>query len=193
MRTGATRLLVACLGVTTWAPAAEGQIRWRPVAQEVSFEIRNAGLPVRGTFEDLEVEIAFDPAAPSSATIVGRIDPASVKTGITMRDRHLAGRQFFDVRRFPLMEMRAMAIEAADRPGAYRGHFEVVVRDVTKVVPVAFRFERVEDRATLSGSMTIDRVEFGVGDGGFLLGSDVTVTVVLELERDGDQGDAPPV
>lgn len=163
-------------------PAA-GQTPWRLVGHQVSFEIRNAGLPVRGTFEELDVDIRFDPSEPTSGALSGRIDPASIKTGIAVRDRHLAGRQFFDVRRFPVMEMLSHFIEATDRPGWFQGEFEIAIRDATRRVPVRFRFEDDGDRATLSGTITIDRVEFGVGDGGFLLGDEVTVNVQLEVER----------
>ena len=165
-----------------------GQTNWRLVGHEVSFEIYSAGLPVRGTFEDLEVDVVFDPDDPASAVISGRIDPASIETGIALRDRHLAGRQFFDVRRFPHMQMRSTTLEATRRPGVYRGEFEIVIRDVTKSLPVVFRFEPAGDRATMSGTIAIDRVEFGVGDGGFLLGDEVTVTVAVELEREGSAG-----
>jgi len=168
--------------VGTAVPLA-GQTPWRLVDHDVSFEIHNAGLPVRGTFENLDVEIAFDPAEPASGSFVGRIDPASIETGIAMRDRHLAGRQFFDVRTFPHMEMRSASIAPTDRPGWFRGEFDVVIRDVTRRVPVLFRFEEAGDGASLSGELSVDRVEFGVGDGGFLLGDEVTVTVEVELER----------
>lgn len=185
-RSRSSFLTVAAIALMTWsggsAPAA-AQHPWEVVSHDVSFTIRNAGLPVRGSFENVEVTVDFDPSDPGSASLTGRLDPASIRTGIAMRDRHLAGRQFFDVRRFPRITMRSLSAQPAGTPGDYRGIFEVVIRDVTREVPIDFRFEETGGAATLSGTLTIDRVEFGVGDGGFVLGDDVTVEVRLELIR----------
>ena len=178
-------------GIAMVAPGPLGaQTEWEVTAHDVAFEIRNAGLPVRGTFEAFEAGVFFDPAEPASAELSGSIDPASIETGIALRDRHLAGRQFFDVRRYPRITMRSVAIEPGERPGRYRGSFELTVRDVTRRIPVDFTFEATGDRATLRGEITIDRVEYGVGDGGFLLGDDVTVTVGLELRRTSSGAEA---
>lgn len=162
------------------APLVHAQEAWVVTSFEVDFEISNAGLPVRGSFDALDAEVSFDPDDLDASRIEGRIDPTSIRTGIALRDRHLAGRQFFDARRFPSMFMRSSTLEPAQ--DGYVGTFDLTIRDVTRPVEVTFRFERSAIGATISGSLTIDRVDFGVGDAGFLLGEEVTVTVLVELE-----------
>lgn len=177
----APSILAAASSAITPPASAAAQSVWQVVSHDVSFVIRNATLPVHGSFEDADFTVVFDPADPGSAELSGSIDPASIRTGIALRDRHLAGRQFFDVRRYPAITMHSAAVETSTEPGSFDGTFELTIRDVTKEVPVRFLFDRAGGVAMLVGSMTIDRVEYGVGDGGFVLGDDVTVTVALTL------------
>lgn len=138
---------------------------------------------MRGTFDLIEASIDFDPAAPASAEIEATVDPATIRTGIELRDRHLTGRQFFDVRRFPVISMRSVDVVPGEEEGTFDAVFDLTLRDVTRRVPVHFEVEEGGNGASISGELTIDRVDFGVGDGGFVLGDEVIIRVRVAVTR----------
>ena len=67
----------------------------------VKFNIHNAGLEVTGTIDSVTAEIKFDPKSLSQSTIVATADPATIRTGIAIRDKHLKRSDYFDIAHYP--------------------------------------------------------------------------------------------
>lgn len=158
-------------------------VRWQVDSASVKFEIHNFGLLVRGTFDSLDADLSFDPEHPETGSLAATVDPATIRTGIELRDRHLRGRDYFHVEKYGAIELRSVRIRRA-RVG-YAGTFRLRIRDVEREVEIPFRFEALDSTARLSGSLTLDRLEYGIGRPSPILADEVTVTVVLRLRRDG--------
>ena len=88
-----TSVLLIATGV------ACGQHIWIVDSSSVSFQIRNAGINVDGTFDGLEAEINFDPKKLKNSKIVASVDAASVDTGIRIRNNHLRKSDYSHCRR----------------------------------------------------------------------------------------------
>jgi polyisoprenoid-binding protein YceI len=155
---------------------------WSVDSASITFEIRNAGFPVHGSFGGLQADIGFDPAHPEAGRIVASIDPETVETGIAMRDRHLVRHGWFDVRRFGRITMRSVRLLTAG-DGGYRGRFVLGIRDVEREVEVPFTFSSSGTTARMAGTVTIDRLDFGIGERSIVLSNDVRIDVVLRLGR----------
>lgn len=160
--------------------AVQAQPQWQVEAATVTFEIVNAGWPVQGSFEGLEADLRFDPLHPEDGTIAASIDAATVRTGIGLRDKHLRKPDYFHVAHYPRIYMQANRISKT-RDGRYEGVFALRIKDTEQEVTVPFSFRATRDTATLEGTFTINRLDFGLGVPSRILSEEVVVHIALEV------------
>lgn len=128
---------------------------------------------VKGVFAD--VEGSAEAMADSNVTGRLTISAASVDTGIGRRDTHLRSADFFDVERFPLIEV---SVASAEITGASWVTMSIVVRakgrEQELELPVHVRDAAGE--VQLRTTTTLNRQTFGV-DGNLLgmMGDAVTI------------------
>lgn len=161
-------------------------LEWVVVDASVTFVIRNAGLPVEGSFESVEMEVRFDPTAPERGSLSGSVDPSTIKTGIAFRDRHLQGREFFHVARFGDIELRSLEVKRVN--DGFEGLFRLRIRDVERNVRIPFTFETDGPVAILAGELTLDRLAYDVGEPSIILSDEVRVSVEASLRSSTSAG-----
>lgn len=174
---GACVLVILCLS----EPVAAQDAGWKVTGASVRFEVRNAGFPVRGTFEGLDADVCLDPDRPEVGTLFGAVDPATIRTGIALRDRHLQRRDWFHVERYGQVELRSVHLWKDG--GGFAGDFLLRIRDVERSVKIPFAFEADGRSARIRGTATIDRLDFGLGKPSIVLADSVTVEVEVTLSR----------
>jgi polyisoprenoid-binding protein YceI len=76
----------------------------------VSFSIGFVGLPVRGTFDDVNGTIVYAPHQPESSSVTVAIATSSIHTGSEHRDAHLKSSDFFDAKKYPVILFRSTGI-----------------------------------------------------------------------------------
>lgn len=161
------------------APLAAQVPAWQVDTATVAFEIRNAGLPVHGSFDRVDAHVCFDPVRPEASSLSGTIDPATIRTGIGLRDRHLQRRGWFEVEKYGAIEMRSSRLRRTHT--GYAGTFTLRIRDVERDVELPFTFVREDDGARIAGELTIDRLDYGLGKPSIILADDVTIRVEVDL------------
>jgi polyisoprenoid-binding protein YceI len=185
---GMSAAWLVCCAATAGAQKADpardasGAPRWAVDSATVTFEIRNAGFPVHGSFSGFQADVRFDAEHLEQSRIIASIDPATVETGIGIRDRHLRRHGYFDVERFGRVEMTSVRLRRPDGD-TFGGTFRLRIRDVEREVDIPFTFEAAGSSARMSGSLTLDRLDWGIGEESVILSNDVTVQVQLWLAR----------
>lgn len=167
--------------------------RWETDAAHSGFyfTIDHIFSKVRGHFNEFTADINFDPATPAAATFVFVINTGSVDTNIAKRDKHLQSDDFFSAATFP--EMRFVSKAVKDLGG---GNLEVsgtlTVKDVAHDLVLPLNFAGVKEHPAVkgkrvvgfNGTIVLDRLQLGVGDGKFyemgVVGKDVEVLVTIE-------------
>ena len=156
--------LLAVLALCGAACAVHADQRVLAAQSEIAFTSRQMGVPVDGRFRRFDADVAFDPRRPEAAHIALRIDLASVALASAEAEAELAKPGWFDSRRVPVASFTSSAV----RPlGGNR--FEVAGRLTIKgttrelVVPVTLAASGAATAAT--GSFTLQRLAFGIGDG----------------------------
>jgi polyisoprenoid-binding protein YceI len=188
-------LAVALLGaalVPAWAQtkpaapatAAPAQAQLQATGSEIAFVTRQMGVPVEGKFGKFSAQIALDPKKPETGSVAFSIDTGSARFGSAETDREVPKPEWLNVAKFPQATFQSTGIKAA---GA--GRFEVAgklsikgnVRDVTVPVQVA----QSGGASTATGSFTIKRLEFKVGEGDWadtsMVANDIQVRFKLQL------------
>jgi polyisoprenoid-binding protein YceI len=158
-------LLAAALLLPGWPAQAQKLL---PAQSEIGFVSRQMGVPVEGRFKRFEVQVALDPHKPEAGKVSIVIDTASAGFGSPEADAEVPKPTWFDAARFPQASFQSSAIK-----GLGGGRFEVSGRLSIKgqtrdlVVPVSL----VQSGAapslatTATGSFTIKRLDFRIGEG----------------------------
>lgn len=163
------------------ALAAYAATSWTPTTGSVQFHIKNAGITVDGKFSGLAASIKFDPADLPNSSIYASVKSSTVNTGIDKRDEHLRKDEYFDVANHPKIEMRSTSLNPSKN--GYIGLFDVTIKGTTKNITMPFTFTENGNTAKFSGKMEIDRLDFGVGESGFILSDDVKIDITLNVKK----------
>jgi polyisoprenoid-binding protein YceI len=136
-------------------------LRLTPENVQVEMSVRwLGGLIVRGRFIDVRGTIHVPDAAGEGAVTV-EIRADSVRTGISLRDRHLRGPLFLDAARHPMITFRGGDIMRLPNHIVVPG--SLTIRGVTRTEEVRCAIERMPSQQRLVGDVTLSRRAYGVG------------------------------
>lgn len=194
--TGALILTLTVLSTAAWAAP---RLDWTVDEDhtEVNFTTRHFFTPVRGSFQDFDVQLTYDAEQPENSTVAVTIDVASVNTGNERRDAHLRTGDWFDAQRWPTLSFRSTSVRqiSADRLVAVG---DLTIRDVTRQVelpitvlgikqipePMQEMLGGAKQVASFQAELTVDRRDFGVGTGSWaetaIVAGNVDIQIALE-------------
>jgi polyisoprenoid-binding protein YceI len=142
----------------------------------IQFKIKNAGITVDGAISDWEVEVDFDPKKLNQSSIRGKANPESIQTGIKLRDKHLQGREYFYIQKFPVISLKSKSFRSNGK-NAFVGIFELQIRDVMREVEIPFTLTQTGKQRKFKGEFVIDRLDYGLGEKSLVLSDEVRVVV----------------
>jgi polyisoprenoid-binding protein YceI len=173
-------LLVCALAGAT----ASAQTTLVPAASEIVFTSRQMGVPVDGRFRRFDATLNFDPRAPEAARIALQIDLASVALGTAEIEAELRKPEWFGVAAFPQAAFVSRSVSAAG-PGRFDVAGTLTIKGRTRELVVPVTLVRDGARGTATGSFTLKRLDFRIGDGDWndpaLVADEVTVRFRLAL------------
>lgn len=159
-----TRFIALALTTLVAAAPAWAQQKIVPAQSEIAFTSKQMGVPVDGKFKKWDAQIAFDPKKPEAGKVSFTIDTGSASFGSAETDAEVPKAPWFNVAKFPQASFQSSSMKSTGP-----GKFDVVgkltikgnVHDV--VVPVSLAQSGATTTAT--GSFTIKRLDFKVGEG----------------------------
>lgn len=138
-----------------------GPIRLTPNNVTVEMSVRwLGGMVVRGRFEDVRGTVHV-PSAGGTAAVTVEIAVDSVRTGISLRDRHLRGPLFLDAPRHPVITFRGGDVMRWPTHVTVPG--SLTVRGVTRTEELRCALEHINGQRVLVGDVTLSRRAYGVG------------------------------
>ena len=159
---------------------AEVESEWQVQDGTLSIEVKQLASPVAGTFADWTADIAFDPDAASD--IKGSVEVVIAIGSLTIgavTDQAMTP-DFFDAAGFPTARFVA-DLMAGEAGYVAEGTLSLKGRDVPVTLP--FELSIDGDTATMTGAVTLDRRDFGIGESyqdegsvGFPVGVSVALT-----------------
>ena len=163
------------------AELAEVASDWEVRDGTISLTITQLGSPVSGTFGEWTAAISFDPEAAgtmgnvSTTIAISSLELGSV-TGQAM------GADFFDVGSFPTANFQADIVAAET---GYIADGTLTIKGNSVPVALPFTLEIDGETATMSGEISLDRRDFGIGQSvgdesnlGFGVDVDIDLTAV---------------
>ncbi len=171
-----------------------------PTHSGVEFSVRHFFTPVRGKFEAYEAELSYDPENPAASRVSVTIDVTSIDTGNEDRDAHLLSADFFDAERYPTITFESDEVRVVSddeivvagpltiRDRTHRVELPVTIQGV-KDLPAEMQemFGGVEQVASFTTRLGIDRSDYGVGTGSWaaalVVGHEVDIDIAVEANR----------
>jgi polyisoprenoid-binding protein YceI len=176
---------------TTFDPATlTGDYVFDPAHTTFGFVARHAMVTkVRGTFSEFEGSAHLDFTDPAKSSVTVKIKAASIDTGNADRDAHLRSNDFFDMDTYPEITFQSTSVEAVSG-NTYRVTGDLTIKDVTK--SITFEAEMTgpvtdpwgNTRVGFSGSLTVNRKDWGVSWNMALEAGGVVVSENVTLEFD---------
>ena len=138
---------------------------YKPVdaGSSIQFKIKNFGIEVGGSFTGLQGTIKFDPANVGQSAFDVSVDANTVNTDNSMRDNHLRGDTYFDVKNYPRIHFVSTRISPSGKAGTYIVAGNLTIKNQTKSLSFPFTATTAGDGYIFKGTFTINRRDFGIG------------------------------
>jgi len=152
----------ASAGRWAWlAPLGTSPIRLTPDNVIVTMSVRwLGGMLVRGRFMDVRGMIHLPTDDDDTAAVTVEVRADSIRTGISLRDRHLRGPLFLDAARHPIITFRGGDVMRLPTHVTVPG--SLTIRGVTRTEELRCS---IDDAASgrLAADVTLSRRAYGVG------------------------------
>jgi polyisoprenoid-binding protein YceI len=151
----------------------------------IDLTVRAFGTAHRGRFEDWRGDIAFDPDAPDQTRATVVVQAASLRMGSGGLTRRATGPGMLHAARHPVIRFDLRSLDPLGG-GRYSAHADITMKGRTRPVTFPVDLRVAGDRAHLTGAITLDRTNFGIGTTGAwnrMVGREVTVRVALQARR----------
>ncbi|MCU0828531.1 MAG: cytochrome b/b6 domain-containing protein [Tabrizicola sp.] len=142
------------------APAAETTGNWTVTEGTLGLTVKQMGAEVSGSFANWTADITFDETASAGkhGTVTVTIDMTSVTLGSVTKQALEA--EFFDVASHPTAVFAADILPATE---GYLAQGTLTLRGMEKAVALPFTLTITGDEAQMTGAVTLDRRDFGIG------------------------------
>jgi len=161
-----------------------------PGQSDIAFTTRQMGVPVDGRFTRWTARVALDPKRPEAGSVALLIDASSARFGAPETDAEVAKPAWLAAAKLPQASFESTSIRAAGG-GRYEVAGRLTIKGSTRDVVVPVQLSQAGSSGTASGSFTIRRLDFKVGEGEWadtgLVADDVLVRFRFALA-----GLAPP-
>jgi polyisoprenoid-binding protein YceI len=169
------------------APAADNYAV-DPIHSSVSFKIQHLGLTyVHGRFDNVAGSFTLDRDDPSKSSFTLTIKAESIDTNNAMRDTHLRGPDFFNVKEFPRLSFKSTAVKSV--AGGLEVTGDMTLHGMTR--PITFtlqggksaEFPKGVQRVGYTTDLVLKRSEFGMDKMLNAIGDEVYISIGMEGTR----------
>ncbi|QSE99249.1 YceI family protein [Fulvivirga lutea] len=151
------------------------------LSSEITFTIKNARINVNGSLELEKVIMQFNPNDLNNSLIKGSVNVKTIDTGIGLRDKHLKKEDYFDVEKYPFIELTSKSFSKVG-PDQFEGLFNLTIKVTTKELTIPFYIVKEESTVTYKSDFEINRLDFGVGSNSWVMGDEVKVRIELVVQ-----------
>ncbi len=121
------------------------------------YSIKFTGTDVEGIFKTMSGDIQFDENNLDASKFSTSIDVASINTGSGMKNKHAAGKKWFDAKTYPAITFNSSKFIETETGYEVTGMLEI--HGTKKEVSIPFTFSD----NTFNGKFSVNRMDFGVG------------------------------
>lgn len=154
-------------------------------ASKIHFVIKNFGINTGGDLTDLKGIITFSPDNLAVSNFDVSVAASTIDTDNNMRDKSLAGEEYFEAAKFPLLTITSTKIEKTNKTAAGFYYFtgSLTIKGVTKAISFPFQAKEEKNGILFTGNFDLNRMDFGLGQQSIVLGNQVAVTLSVFAKK----------
>lgn len=131
-----TALILSFLFSASLTQAAEYAFDIEGMHASIEFRIKHLGYSwLTGRFNAFDGSFTYDSDTPEASTVSVTVDTKSLDSNHAQRDKHLRGKDFLDVERYPEASFQSSRIEATDADN-FVIHGKLTLHGVTKDIAI---------------------------------------------------------
>ncbi len=142
----------------------------------INFIIKNLGVNVDGHFNAFSITADFN-SKNKLKGLSSTIDVASIKTGIESRDEHILKEDYFYVEEHEFIILKSLDLTEKTKDN-YVVKANISIKGKTKTITIPITVETIGSTYKITSNFEIDRKDFDVGGGSFILSKNVKISVV---------------
>lgn len=171
-----------------------------PAHTEIAFKVKHLMITnVQGTFNEYGASIYTTGNDFMTAEVDFWINPDSVDTNNSDREKHLKGPDFFDVENFKEINFTANTYEKVDNDGSYELYGDLTIKGITKRIKLDLEFGGVmkdpwgNEKAGFTINGKINRKDWNLNwnaaleAGGVLVSDEVRISCELQLLKSDEE------
>jgi polyisoprenoid-binding protein YceI len=145
---------------------------------KMGFSFKQMGVSMDGQFAKFSAVLNFDPAKPEQAKASIEVDLASIDTGSGEADQEVVGKAWFNTAAFPKAVFVAKQVKQI-APNQYEVSGSLSIKGRSRDVKSTIKLSAQGKSSVLSGSFTMQRADFAIGEGMWskfdVVGNDIQV------------------
>jgi polyisoprenoid-binding protein YceI len=142
-------------------PAATAKLV--PAQSEITFQVKQSGVPIDGRFRKFDAQLALDPKAPQTGTVAITVDTGSATVGFAESDAELPRAPWFNSAKFPRAVFQSSAIKALGG-GRFRGHGKLDLKGTPHDLVVPVTIVQSGAQSTATGEFVVKRLDYKIGE-----------------------------
>ena len=163
---------------------AVSAIKLVPAQSEIAFTSKQMGVPVDGRFRQFDAQIDFNPKQPQAGHVNFTVDLGSASLGAAETEAELAKAAWFNTAKFPKATFVSTALRGLGG-GKFEAAGKLTIKGTARDVVVPVTLTQSAGSSTATGSFTLKRTAFKIGDGEWadtsMVADDVLVKFKLTL------------
>ena len=136
----------------------------QPDKSKIGFSFKQMGVAMDGHFAKSSATLNFDSAKPEQAKASIEVDLASIDTGSGEVDQEVVGKAWFNTAAFPKAVFVAKQVKQI-APNQYEVLGSLSIKGRSRDVKTMFKLSPQGKSSVLSGSFTLQRADFAIGEG----------------------------
>ncbi|HEY4956312.1 MAG TPA: YceI family protein [Caldimonas sp.] len=181
------RGLVASTSLALLVGAAHAQpapAKLVPAQSQITFQIKQSGVPVDGRFVRFDAQVALDPKAPQTGSVMVSIDTSSATVGFPESDAELPRPAWFGAQKFPRAVFQSSTIKGLGG-GRFEAAGKLTLKGTSQELVVPVTIVQAGALSTATGEFVVKRLDFKIGENEWadvsLIADDVRVKFKLVL------------
>ena len=166
------------------AAAAVESTKMEPAGSKVAFQYQQLGVKLDGHFKQFSGQVSFDPAKPQTGKASLDVELGSVDAGSPDADSEVVTAPWVNVEKFPKAHFESTSIKAKGGD-SYEIAGKLTIKGTTKDVSFPATFKADGNKGTFSGSLSIKRGDFAIGEGDWastdIVAGDVAISFALNV------------
>jgi polyisoprenoid-binding protein YceI len=171
-------------------PAGVPTFEITPADSRITFDVESS-IAIKGTFDKWKATLTFTSPDVMTGVLDIEIQAASVNTGSGTKNGTIKGKDFFDVKKNPLIAFKSTKF-AQTGPGTFEVDGDFTIRGVTKPEKLTLTVSGTgAGSGKIVGTMAFDRKQYGMNSGIPFIKIANRVDVVVDLK--GNRTSGPPL